>query len=76
MKKIPYTTKTKKTQFKLQATERELYENDTTGWCLHCGCTVEEVEPDARKYVHHDGCTLPKVYGLMELSLMDLVIIK
>ena len=42
------------------------------GWCLGCGCSVEDVEPDARKYTC-DSCGQKLVYGLEELVLMGLI---
>jgi hypothetical protein len=45
------------------------------GWCLTCGEEVDGVEPDARKYMC--GCCGKKsIYGIEELLMMDLVIIK
>lgn len=45
------------------------------GWCLTCGEEVDGVEPDARKYTC-EACEKPTVYGIEELLMMDLVIIK
>lgn len=75
MKRVPYKTKKGLTQYRPQLKERQLWDEDTTGWCLHCGCEVDGVEPDARKYTC-ETCGLPKVYGLSELAMMGLVVIK
>ena len=45
------------------------------GWCLTCGEEVDGVEPDARKYLC-ECCDKRTVYGIEELLMMDLVIIK
>jgi Zn finger protein HypA/HybF involved in hydrogenase expression len=45
---------------------------DNVGWCLTCGETVDNVEPDARGYTC-EVCSKPRIYGLTELILMNLV---
>lgn len=78
MKPVPYTTRKGLKQFKPELSEKEMnavmFEGGT-GWCLHCGEPVDGVEPDARKYVC-EVCNLPKVYGLEELLMMGLVVLK
>ena len=69
-----YKTKTGLTQYQPTlgvGVSEDDFEGDV-GWCLACGETQYEVEPDARKYTC-DGCGLAKVYGLTELALMGLV---
>ena len=78
MKAIPYTTKSGKKQFKPQVTRARMEKimfDGGSGWCLHCGEEVYGIEPDARKYTC-DACNLPKVYGMEELMMMGLVVIK
>jgi hypothetical protein len=48
---------------------------DSPGWCLTCGEEVDGVEPDARKYLC-ECCGERKVYGMEQLLIMDLLIIK
>jgi len=45
------------------------------GWCLTCGEEVDGVEPDASKYLC-ECCGERKVYGMEQLLIMDLLIIK
>ena len=79
MKAVPYKNQKGVSQFKPQCSEREMqnimFGDSSVGWCLHCGETVDGVEPDARRYVC-ETCNLPKVYGIEELMLMNLVVIK
>jgi Zn finger protein HypA/HybF involved in hydrogenase expression len=78
MKKIQYTTKTGKIQFKPQVSMRQMeniMSEGGTGWCLHCGTEVDGCEPDARRYTC-ESCKQPKVYGLEELLMMGLVSVK
>lgn len=75
MKKQEYTTKAGIKQFMPVLSVRQMMSRETTGWCLKCGQEVQNVEPDARKYVHA-RCGEPKVYGLQELLIMNLVRIK
>ncbi len=78
MTKETYTTRTGKTQFMPVMTEREYLRSrseDNSGFCLACGTEADGVEPDARKY-KCESCGEPKVYGLEELLLMDLMKIK
>jgi len=42
------------------------------GWCLTCGELVDDVEPDARKYMC--GCCGKKsIYGLEELLMIGIL---
>jgi len=75
MKKQEYTTKAGTKQYMPVLSIRQMMVRDTTGWCLKCGQEVPNVEPDARKYVH-ERCGEPKVYGLQELLLLNLVRVK
>ena len=74
MKKIPYTAKSGKSQFKPACTERSYIAacDRCEGFCLACGATASPVEPDARKYKCED-CGAEKVYGLEELLIMGLL---
>ena len=45
---------------------------DQCGFCLDCGATQENCEPDARKY-RCDDCRQNEVYGAEELVLMGLM---
>jgi hypothetical protein len=76
MNAIPYTTKSGKKQFKPECTEEELsaLSDEGTGWCLACGTEAYGVEPDASKYTCEE-CGQPKVYGLEELAMRELVIV-
>jgi hypothetical protein len=78
MKAAPYKTKKGLKQLKPQVSRRQIEQimfGDSVGWCLHCGEEVHGVEPDARRYVC-EVCNLPKVYGMEELMMMGLVVIK
>lgn len=79
MKAIPYVNKKKEAQFKPQVSHHQMEQImigcDSVGWCLHCGDTVDGVEPDAKRYVC-EVCNLPKVFGMEELMMMGLVVIK
>lgn len=68
-----YTTRTGAKQYRPVVTMDEAQEG-TLGFCLACGAAASGVEPDARKYPCED-CKAPKVYGLEELALMNLLII-
>jgi hypothetical protein len=73
-----YTTKSGATQFKpvLSEDEYRATHDDNVGFCLACGQeTVGGVEPDARQYTC-ESCGQPKVYGLEELLIMGLLILK
>lgn len=56
-----------------QVTEDEMWELDTTGFCIFCGNTQEGCEPDARAY-ECEGCGERGVYGLQELAIRGLLI--
>jgi hypothetical protein len=75
MKREQYKTKTGKMQYMPILSVRQMMARDTTGWCLKCGQEVPHVEPDARQYMH-ERCGEPKVYGLQELLVMNLVRVK
>lgn len=77
MKKQPYTTRIGLKQFKPVLTEAQYQqaEDEMIGFCLACGAERECCEPDARKYPC-DECQQPKVYGIPELLLMGLVVLK
>lgn len=73
-----YKTKTGLTQYRpvLDAEELDDVMSDgSAGFCLACGAEAYGVEPDARKYTC-DDCRAPKVYGMEELALMGLILIK
>jgi hypothetical protein len=69
-----YTTRTGKTQLKPVVTIDEVwaFDNAYEGFCLNCGFIRSECEPDARQYTC-DSCNEPKVYGFMELAMMNLL---
>ena len=77
MDKIPYTAKSGKQQFKPSMTEDEYAETREgyEGFCLACGETQAQVEPDGRRY-KCEHCGEPKVYGFEELMVMGLLILK
>ncbi len=52
-----------------EAVERSQTSLDNPGFCLACGCEVEGVEPDARRY-ECDACGEKRVYGAEELMIM------
>jgi len=75
MKKIAYRTRTGLNQFRPAPMSEAAFtrrSDESKGFCLACGKTVEGVEPDARKYTC-EFCKAPKVYGLEELLMMGLV---
>jgi hypothetical protein len=77
MSKIPYKAKSGRTLYKQSMTESK-YSNDSEngiGYCLACGKSQDCCEPDARKYKCH-SCGEEKVYGLEEMMLMGLIILK
>jgi hypothetical protein len=72
-----YVTKSGVTQFKPVLTENEYRAilDDNIGFCLACGQeTIGGVEPDARRYTC-ESCGEPKVFGLEELLLMNLLVL-
>ena len=77
MTKQSYTTRTGAKQFRPVLTERQYRnaEDSYTGFCLACGKTRGECEPDARKY-KCESCGAEKVYGIPELLVMGLAVIK
>jgi hypothetical protein len=71
------TTETYKTrgganQLRPVMSEAEYRSADMAGFCLACGQEADCCEPDARKYPC-EACGQPKVYGLEELLMMDLL---
>jgi hypothetical protein len=74
MKKVQYTTRTGKQQWKpvFSSHFESLAMEGGKGFCLACGKEADGVEPDARKYAC-EYCEAPKVYGLEELVMMGLV---
>lgn len=75
MKKVAYTTQTGAQQWKPGPMSAKQYFNcdeNYRGFCLNCGATRGECEPDARKY-ECPKCKQPKVYGIQELFVMGLV---
>lgn len=77
MTKESYTTHAGETQFRPVMTSAEYLENqeEYIGFCLACGEEASCVEPDARRFVC-ESCGQPKVYGLQELLIMDLIVLK
>lgn len=73
-RKAPYTARDGSKRFKPIVTESEVMDG-TTGFCIACGKYKDGVEPDARKY-SCDSCGALKVFGLEELALMGLLILK
>jgi len=53
----------------MEAVERSQTGLDNPGFCCGCGCEVEGVEPDARRY-ECEECGEKRVYGAEELALM------
>jgi hypothetical protein len=47
-------------------------DQNNQGFCLACGCTVDGVEPDARRYLCEE-CGEERVYGAAEFALMGWV---
>lgn len=77
MTKQRYTTRTGLKQFKPVLTEAQYHnaDNEMIGFCLACGAERACCEPDARKYPC-DECQQLKVYGIPELLIMGLVVLK
>lgn len=75
MKKLQYKTRAGDLQWKPvfnKAFERACMNDTGTGFCLACGKTQNQCEPDAKQYTCNH-CKCPKVYGLEELVIMGLV---
>ena len=66
-----YKTRAGVVQWMPSIEELEDMDSHNEGFCLHCGDTVPEVEPDARKYTC-ECCGKAKVYGASELALINL----
>ncbi len=73
----PFQLRNGETLLKPVLTEEEYrsFQNEYAGFCLACGETVYNVEPDARRYVC-ESCSRPKVYGFEELLLMNLIVLQ
>ena len=73
----PFQSRNGETLLKPVLTEEEYrsLQNDYAGFCLACGETAYNVEPDARRYVC-ESCNKPKVYGFEELLLMNLIVLQ
>ena len=67
-----YKAKNGATQFMPSIEEAQEMAECQEGFCVACGNTQGNCEPDARKYVC-DSCRMPKVYGAEELVVMGLV---
>lgn len=67
----PYTTKTGLSQFRPSIQLVMAMQANDEGFCLACGETQGNCEPDAKKYTC-DSCGKPKVFGSEELVLMGL----
>ncbi len=74
MNKQTYTSKAGLKQYRPVITEKELM-HGYLGFCVACGTKAYGVEPDARKYECAE-CAKPKVYGIEELMLIGLAIVK
>ena len=72
----PFQSRNGETLLKPVLAEEEYrsFQNDYAGFCLACGETAYNVEPDARRYVC-ESCSRPKVYGFEELLLMNLIVL-
>ena len=66
-----YTAKSGVQQYKPSIQLLEELSSDSMGFCLACGETADEVEPDAIMYTC-ECCGANKVYGAEELALMCL----
>jgi hypothetical protein len=77
MTKERYATRAGATQFRPVMTSAEYCEQqeEYIGFCLACGDEAECVEPDARRYTC-ENCGQTKVYGLQELMLMNLIVLR
>lgn len=78
MTKQTYITRAGVTQFRPVMSEEEYRheQEEYLGFCLACGETTDSgVEPDARQR-RCESCGQPKVYGLQELLLMNLIVLK
>ncbi len=76
--KIQYKTRTGETQWRPVMTEKQMFHimtNGMGGFCLACGTKTREVEPDARKYTC-PKCKREKLYGMEELLMMGIVVIR
>ena len=49
-----------------------IHGSEYIGYCLACGASQYDVEPDARLYIC-DECEQRQVYGAEEILIMDMV---
>ena len=77
MKSETYKSRSGAIQYRPILTERQYInaEDKYLGFCLACGRTRGECEPDARRY-KCEKCGAEKVYGIPELLMMGLAKIK
>ncbi len=75
MESKTYKTRSGSTQYRPIMSESEYHAIDNEGFCLACGMEAFNVEPDARECTC-ESCGAPKVYGLEELLIMDLLTIQ
>lgn len=67
-----YTTKAGRTLYKPSSSMLNDMDNNSEGWCLVCGETVEGCEPDAERY-KCECCNESLVFGPFALALRNLV---
>jgi hypothetical protein len=77
MMKETYTAKSGDKRYRPVLTERTYRnaEDSYKGFCIACGSTRGNCEPDARGY-ECPKCKQPKVYGIPELLMMGIARIK
>ena len=78
MNKETYTTRSGVQQYRPVMSEEDYrtIHDAGVGFCLACGEEADSgIEPDARRYLC-EACGQCKVYGLEELLLMALVVLK
>lgn len=61
--------------FKLSESTFSAMNEDSGGFCTKCRAEAYGVEPDAREY-DCETCGAPAVYGVEELLIMGLVVLK
>ena len=67
-----YKSRTGKQQFRPVMDEAEYRAVDNEGFCVACGETQDNVEPDAEHYPC-EACHELKVYGMEQLFIMGLL---